>query len=114
MPDYIITSAENDPVIRSSNANVGDITTFQLDFSPWVEENSTVTSVTWSAKAGNASVGGQSLATNVASAQITTSTAGRSLIEVKAVTATETIVRNLDILVKDPNVAINDYGLFEC
>ncbi len=85
--------------------------TYRLDFNPWAEDNHDVITATWTVKAGSATISGETLVSNVATALITFSDAGRSLIQVKAATSAETYVAYLDVLAKDPQLPIGDYGL---
>lgn len=102
----------NDPVqIRHKLAFKDEAETVEVDFSPWAEDNGTVSSVTWTTKSGQAAISGQTLVGNVATALITTSEAGGSFITLAAVGDTDTKVINLDVLAKDPHRRFNDYGL---
>lgn len=110
--DTISITARNSPRIIRDVSFVGDAKTYELDFSAWAEDNHAVTSATWTVKAGSASVSGQSLTSNVATALITTEDSGGSLIEIKAETGTETCMVYIDFLTKDPNISGSDaYGL---
>lgn len=111
--DFYIT-ARNNPMIFKANAVKGGAIDYTFDFSPWAEEHETVSTVTWTVKNGQAAVSGQTLASNVAQALVTTSEAGGSLIEIKAAGSTETFITHLDILAKDPNRNVSDYGLCSC
>ena len=113
MPDFVITAENNQQIFRDQNFK-DSIITYQFDFSPWAKENNPVTTVTWTVKSGQVSIAGQTLAVNVASAQITLSEAGGSLVEIKAETGTETYIAFLDILTLDQERIINDYGFIRC
>lgn len=109
--EFIIT-AENNPQIFYDIAFKDGVKTYSFDFKPWAEENHDVTTVTWTVKSGQATVSGEALTSNVATALVTFSQAGRSLIQIKAATASnETFIAHLDILAKDPQAIVNDYGL---
>lgn len=110
MPKYFIT-ADNNPRIFKDTDNKDSIKTYEFDFSSWEEDNSAVTSVTWEVQSGQASIGNEALASSVASAQITLSEVGGSVIKITAATGTQTYVTKLDILTKDPNRTVHDYGL---
>jgi len=109
--EFYIT-AENNPQKLSDVSFKDAVKSYSLDFSPWAEDNNTVTAVTWTVKSGQASVSGQALASNVATAQVTFSQEGGSLIQIKAETGTETYILYLDILAKDPDLSTDDYGVF--
>lgn len=110
--EFVITAENNPQVFKDVGFKDGAIT-YSFDFSPWAEENHNVTSVTWTVKSGTAAVSGQALTSNVATALVTFSDAGRSLIQVKAATSAETYVAYLDLLSKDPSIPVgsSDYGL---
>lgn len=81
-----------------------------VDFSPWAEDGGAITSVTWTVKSGNAAISGQALASNVASAVVTVSDQGYSMIEVLGVGATHTIPFRFSVYARDPALyPINDY-----
>jgi hypothetical protein len=111
MPNEFVITAENNPqIFRDVQFKDGAIT-YSFDFSPWAEENGTITTVTWTLKAGDAAISGQALSSNVATALVTFSNAGGNLMQVKATNGTETYVAYLDALAKDPAASVNnDYG----
>ena len=105
----VIKALDNSSRTRDS-INIGSARSYNIDFSPWAENNNTVTSVTWTVKNGSASISGESLTSNVANALITFSQAEKNLIEIKGITTSETFVTYLEVLVKDPSLDfINDY-----
>lgn len=110
--DYTIT-AEDNPEIFRDKAMIDSKKTYSFDFKPWAEDNHDVTTVTWTVESGQAAVSGQALTSNVATALVTFSQSGRSLIQIKGATASnEVAVAYLDILVKDPSaIFVDDYGI---
>lgn len=88
-----------------------EVTTYRFNFAQWAEENHAVTGVTWTSKHGSAAISGAALAANVASAQITFGSAGSNLIRIVAASSTETKVIYLDVVAKDPNSPVDDYGM---
>lgn len=109
MKKFVIRA--NDSIqVRYQLAMKDGIETVQFDFSPWAEDNGTVSSVTWTTESGSAGISGEALSANVASAQITTSSQGGSMIRLKAVGITDTKVINLRVYAKDPRQAADDYG----
>ena len=90
----------------------GDDETLNIDFSAWAEDNAELTSATWTVVSGTATVDGQSLATNVASARITTTLAGTSHIKLSATDGTHTKTVFILVMAKDPSViySVSDYG----
>lgn len=89
-----------------------EVRKYEIDFTAWVEDHAAISTATWTVKHGQVGVASENLATNVADALLTFSQTGRSLIEVKAVTATETKTVWLNLWVDDPaRLFINDYGI---
>ena len=84
--------------------------TVKFDYGAWAEENGTVTAVTWTLKSGSAVISGTNLSANVATAVITTSEVGGSVIKVKATTGSNIDIAHLDVFTKDPDRIVNDYG----
>ena len=113
MPAYVITTENNPQIFKDAN-NKGAAIAYSFDFSPWSEDNSAITTATWTIKSGQAAITNETLSSNVASALITLDEIGSTLIEVKADTGTEIYVTFLDILARDQNRIVNDYGLSEC
>ena len=107
---YYVTSENNQNPLKDVSFK-GAIKTYSFDFSPWAEDNNTVTSITWTNESGQASISGQALANNVATAQVTFAEDGGNLISVLADTGTEKYKVFLDVLAKDPKRQANDYGL---
>lgn len=108
--DFVVT-ARNNPNIFVDNVSKGDAVTYQFDFTPWQEDNSNITSVTWTVESGQAAVSGQALASGVASALLTFSEAGRNIISVLATTATQKKKVWLDVISRDQDLIVNDYGV---
>ena len=109
MKSFVIRA--NDPIqVRHQLAFKSGVETVQFDFSPWADDNGSVSAVTWEVKSGNAAVSGEALASNVATAQITTADQGFSMIKLSAVGTTDTKVIHLRIVAKDPYQQANDYG----
>ena len=91
----------------------GQIKTVSIDLNAWAEDNNTITSATWVVDAGNVSISGEALASNVISAQITANNSGSNMIKITVVTGTETFVIYYALTVKDPSVVMNsDYGFY--
>ena len=108
--DFVITPNRTRQLFRAL-AFKDEVMKVSFDVDPWEEDNGTVTTVTWTVKAGGATISGQALASSVASALITFAESGGTLIQIKFTDGTHTVVAHLDILAKDPNRAVNDYGL---
>lgn len=88
----------------------GGAETVDFDYSPWVEDNGTVTGVTVTVEAGDASVTGESLTSNVKTMLVTTSNEGWSLLKLVATDGTNKDVQYLEIVSKDPERQVSDYG----
>jgi hypothetical protein len=111
MKSYTVKSNRNQQ-LRSLLAFKGESQTVEYDFTPWEEDNGSVSSVVWTVKSGQAGVSNESLASSIASALITTSDAGSSLITLTATSSTgEVLVTTLRVVSKDPEYRINDYGI---
>ena len=112
MADYYVM-AETRSQVRRRLAMKGDVKKISVDFSSWVDDNGTVTSVTWTTESGQASIGTKTLSSNVASAILTTSEAGGSMLKITATDGTHTEALYIRVLTKDPQAvtAIPDYGL---
>ena len=113
--DFVITS-ENNPQLFRAVVSKADATTYSFDFTPWEEDNSTITSATWTVEAGQAAITSKTLSNGIITALITTTESGGSLIKLVATTAAQIKVVWLDILAKDFKVlqAGNDYNLHRC
>jgi hypothetical protein len=83
-------------------ASEGDIQTVSLDFTAWAEDNAALTTATWAVVSGSATVAGQALASSVASARITTTDPGTSVISITATDGTRTKVVFIRVACKDP------------
>lgn len=110
MKTYVVT-AQAKPDHYYDNVSKGDVTAYTVDFTPWQEDNHTITSVTWTLEAGNGAISGAALVSGVASALFTTSDTGRSLISITANSATEKKRIWLEVLAKDVGIYTDDYGL---
>ena len=109
--DFTITAENNPRIFQDVGFKDGAIK-YSFDFAPWADDNATITSATWTVISGDATVSGAALATNVATALVTFSKEGGSLIQIKAATTSDgTYVAYLDVLAVDPQDATTDYGL---
>lgn len=91
----------------------GGAETIKFDYSPWAEDNATVTGVTVTVEAGDAGISNESLTSNVKSMLVTTSNEGWSLLKLVGTDGTNKDVQYLEIVSKDPERQISDYGLHE-
>lgn len=110
MKSYVVKSNRNQQV-RSLLAFKGESQVVKYDFLPWEEDNGSVTSVDWAVKSGSAGITNEALSSSVASALITTSDAGSSLITITATSGSNVLVTTLRVVSKDPEYRINDYGI---
>lgn len=88
----------------------GGAETIQFDYSPWAEDNGTVTGVTVTVESGEAGVSNESLTSNVHSMLVTTNQEGWSLLKLVATDGTNKDVQYLEVSAKDPERQISDYG----
>lgn len=108
--DFVVT-AYGKPDRFKDRVSKGDAVTYYINFSPWQEENSDITSVTWTVEAGQASVSGASESAGFATALVTFSSAGNNLISILATTATQKKKVWLEVYAADEEVFADDYGL---
>ena len=87
----------------------GDVKTYRFDFRAWAEDNNNLTGVDWVVESGQASVSSEAHSSNVATANITATESGRSLIKVQATDGTLVKTAYLDLKIFDPEVFIDDY-----
>ena len=113
--DFTITS-ENNPQLFRDTTSKGDAVSYSFDFTPWEEDNNTITSATWTVEVGQAVISNETLTSGILTALITTSESGGSLIKLVATTGTQIKSIWLDILAQDFKVlqAGNDYNLHRC
>lgn len=110
--DFVITAKNNPQILRDVGMKDG-ATVYSLDFTPWQDDNGTITAVTWTVIAGSATVSSAALTSGVATALVTFGSEGGTLIQIKATTASSGIyIAYLDVLAKDPNSATEDSGLY--
>ena len=110
MQSYVITATRNRQIERMLAFEDG-AEAVEFDFSPWADDNGNVSAVTWTLKSGQAAISGQALTSNVASALITTSEQGASLIQIKATAGSNIYVTHLEVRAKDPEYPSQDYGM---
>lgn len=96
--------------VHNDNVSKGDANTYEFDFTAWQEDNSTITSVTWTVVSGSVSITNETLSSGVASALITFNNEGRALVSVLAETATEKKKVWLETYAKDMRISSDDYG----
>lgn len=109
--DFVIRDNDRQQVRQAPTQFVGEVLPVSFDFSPWADDNGAITSATWSIVSGSATISGEALSGNVASALITTASAGPTLVKILAVGATHTKRINFRVFAKDPqNWPVWDYG----
>jgi len=109
--DYTVT-AKGKPDIFYDNVSIGDAKSYAFDFTPWQEDNNTITSVTWVIEQGAPAINNQSLSGGIASALMTFSQSGKSLVSITADTGTEKKKVWLEVNAKDLEDNFNqDYGM---
>lgn len=78
------------------------VETIKYDYSAWAEDNGTVTDVTISTEFGQASVGNESLASNVKTFTVTTAETGRTVLKLVATAGNNKDVQYLEVRSKKP------------
>lgn len=92
--------------------SIGDAESYQIDCTPWQEDNAVITAVTWSCLTGNVSITNQALNAGVISATIGAVQAGTSQVAILLQTASGLAKKIwLNLRVKDQDVVGDDYGL---
>lgn len=109
--NFVVTSKDN-PQKFYDNVSKGDVVTYHFDFSPWQDDNSTITSIVWTLESGNASISNQVLTSGVAAALVSFPQEGRNTISVLAVTANEQKKIFINIIARDQQLEfpIDGYG----
>ena len=109
---FVVTASRNPQIFKDVGFKDGAIK-YSIDFTPWQDDNATVTGVTWTVISGSATVSGEALTSGVATALVTFGSEGGTLIQIKATTASSGIyVLYLEVLAKDPNSATDDNGFY--
>lgn len=89
--------------------SIGDVVSYRFDATPWAEDNSDITSVTWTVESGQASISGQQLASNIISANVTFNQQGSNLISLQINTPTQKKKAWLQVYAKDVERYADDY-----
>lgn len=105
--------AKAKPDFFRDNVSLNDAVKYEIDFSPWQEDNSDITSVTWTVEYGEAAISGQTEMSGLASALLTFAQRGRNLISIKAASASEVKQVWLEVYAKELQLPQDDYGLLE-
>lgn len=95
----------------TDTVSINDAVSYEIDFTPWQEDNNTITGVTWEVETGTVSIISEVLSSGVASALLTFNQQGRHLISVLADTGTEKKKIWLEIYAKDYEIEPDDYGV---
>lgn len=111
MSKNYVVAAKINPTRFSDKVSKGDAETYVVDFTPWQEDNSPVTTVTWTLESGSAGISNQSLVSGVASALISFNDAGTQVISVLANTGTQKKKVWFEIFAHDLDFIANDYGV---
>jgi hypothetical protein len=101
MKAYVV-KANRTQQTRQLFAFIGESQAVQYDFKPWEADNGEVTAVTWTTETGQAGITNKDLTSSIASATITTSQEGKSLIKLTATAGNNTFVTYLEVKAKDP------------
>jgi hypothetical protein len=95
----------------ADNLSLNDAESYEFDFSAWQEDNNTITSATWTVESGQVSITNEALASGVASALLTFSEQGKSLVSVLVDTGTEKKQIWLEVYAKNYEDQATDYGI---
>ena len=115
MADFYVMAETRQQVLRKLLFK-GDVKSISVDFNSWADDNAAVTTATWAVKSGQVAISGQALASNIASALLTASESGTSMITLTVTDGTHTEVQYIRVVAKDPQAisAIPDYGMVTC
>ena len=107
--DFTVTTKTRLDAFKDK-VSIGDIATYEFDCTPWQDDNSTITGATWTVESGSASISGQAVSSGIVSAQVSFTQAERVLISILLTTATEKKKLWLEIICRDYQLPIDDYG----
>jgi len=109
---FAVTAKQTADVYADEVA-VGDSISYSFDATPWQEDNSTITSAVWALESGNVTVTDKTLVSGVASALISASEPGRSIVSVLLQTSAAVKKIYLVVHAKDNTATYthSDYGL---
>lgn len=108
---FVVRSARLNP-IRLISAIKGESITVDIDYSPWAEDNGSVSAVVAAVKSGDVSIGNEVLASNVKTIIITASSVGQNMVTLTATAGNNVHLLHIRIMVRDPGVVTSDYGFF--
>lgn len=111
MKNYVIRANRETQVIKMLGFREG-AQTVTFDYSPWEDDNGTVTTVVPQVKSGEVSLTNTGLTSSVFTMRLGFSESGHNLIRLVATAGNNIHVVNLFVLVKDPFAVHHDYGLF--
>ena len=112
MQTFVVRDNREKQIFRFLSFKDG-VETIKFDFSPWADSNGTLTAITATVKSGDAAISNESLASNVKTFSLTTSSAGQSMIQIKGTAGNNTYVTHLSVFTKDPNSQVWDYGIIQ-
>jgi hypothetical protein len=105
MKEYVVTSIRNREY-ESILMLDGESEEVRFDFSPWEADNATVTAVTWTVESGGVSIGSEALSSSVASAVVTGSSGGKSLVKLSCTAGSSVLVVYFTVYVRDPDIVV--------
>ena len=108
---YVVTANRNRQTERALGFK-GERVSVKFKLGPWEDDNGAVSTVTWTVKNGQASIGSEALSSSIASAVLTLSEIGHTVIEFKAAGADNTHVQYLNVLTKRHKTYGEDYGMW--
>lgn len=85
-----------------------DIKKHSVDFNMWVDDNATVTGVTWTVESGQASISNESLTSNKSTITVTTTESGFSMLKAVATDGTHSEAVYIRLRAKDPQTEFRD------
>jgi len=107
MTDFFVSNEQRIGV-REIIHYKGDIKKHSVDFSMWVDDNATVTSVTWTIESGQASITSESLSSNKSTIVVSTTESGFSMLKAVATDGTHGEAVYIELRARDPQTFFRD------
>jgi len=108
--DFIITAGGGRTPVRKLTMYKGEVRTITIDYSPWEEDNGTVTAAALTVESGDAAAGNEALASSTKTFTVTTANSGWSMFKILATAGNNKHAFYLQIYAQDPDTVADDYG----
>ena len=109
--DFTLTSKTRVDSFKDT-LSLNDVIKYQIDCTPWVDDNEAITAATWTCISGSVGISNQTNVAGVVSANISATQAGSAQVAILLQTASGITKKIwLGLRVKDQDVVGDDYGL---